>query len=109
MVSKCAVGNVIIDQKQTSRIAAVPVKLNKIWVINRGQNQDFVAERFSGEGFVAIVVFTVKVLNGDDSAVKQLAQVNGSKASVADFALRVELISGRFELFVGEHWREKTC
>ncbi|GAY36537.1 hypothetical protein CUMW_022740 [Citrus unshiu] len=61
MVSKCAVGNVIIDQKQTSRIAAVPVKLNKIWVINRGQNQDFVAEGFSGEGFVATVVFTMKV------------------------------------------------
>lgn len=70
MVSKCAVGNVIIDQKQTSRIAAVPVKLNKIWVINRGQNQDFVAEGFSGEGFVATVVFTMKVFNGDDSAVK---------------------------------------
>lgn len=109
MVGESTIRDIIVNQKESSRVAAITVELNEIRVVNGGEDQDFVAEGLGGEGSRMVVVVTlVEVLDGDDSTVVELSQVHGAEPTVADFTLGVEPVGRGFELFVGEDWREET-
>lgn len=103
MLRQGSVGDVLVDEEKSPRVAAVTVELHKVHVVNRGEDEDLVAEglgRERGGGVVA-----VEVLHRREATVAELREVDRAEPAVADFPLGIEVVGGGGEVVVGEDGR----
>lgn len=98
VVGQGPVGNVVVYQEKTARIAAVTMEAYEVGVAQRGEDEDLVAEGLRRRGGRVVAV---KLFHSGDAAIVEVGEVNGSKPTVANLAAGVEAIGGGTELLIG--------
>lgn len=78
VVGESSIRDVIVDQNKASWIAAIAVEFDQVWVVNRREYQDFVAEALVGKGSTrgGAMVGLVEILHGHDPPIVELTQIH---------------------------------